>query len=99
MLNPINGPPFLTNQVWELDRKLLQGHALPLVVGYTRETATSMAALNMDDGAPPDAALRGEAPGGALERCCGRAGFLLDWRAGLKRGVPGKWIRGCAVVE
>lgn len=35
--------------MWELDKKLLQAHALPLVVGYTFEMATAMRGLDMDE--------------------------------------------------
>ena len=38
-------------QVWELDRKLLQAHALPLVVKYGT-MSTSVEALNMDEFLP-----------------------------------------------
>lgn len=39
-------------QVWELDRKLLQTHALPLVEGYTWETGTLLRALDMGEFLP-----------------------------------------------
>ena len=39
--------------MWELDKKLLQAHALPLVVGYAGEVATAMRALDMDEGQGP----------------------------------------------
>ena len=40
--------------MWELERKLLQAHALPLVAGYCAEVATAMRALDMDDSLPPE---------------------------------------------
>ena len=40
-------------QVFELDRKLLQQHALPYVSSYTWELATLMRALDMDEFLPP----------------------------------------------
>jgi hypothetical protein len=38
--------------VWELDKKLLQTHALPLVEGYTWETGTVLRALDMGEFLP-----------------------------------------------
>lgn len=40
--------------MWELDKKLLQAHALPLVVGYTFEMATAMRGLDMDESLPQE---------------------------------------------
>ena len=45
--------------MWELDRKLLQQHALPLVEGYTWETGTLLRALDMDEFLPAQAAATG----------------------------------------
>jgi len=42
--------------VWELDRKLLQAHALPLVAAYGWETGTTISALNMEEFLPAPAA-------------------------------------------
>lgn len=42
--------------MWELDRKLLQTHALPLVAAYGWETGTIISALNMDEFLPLPAA-------------------------------------------
>ncbi|PRW60598.1 Negative elongation factor B [Chlorella sorokiniana] len=47
-------PVGVQRQVWELDKKLLQAHALPLVARYTYEVATAMRALDMDESLPPD---------------------------------------------
>ena len=49
------------NQVWELDRTLLQQHAAPLVEGYTWETGTLLRALDMDEFLPAQAATGAEA--------------------------------------
>lgn len=40
-------PLSVQRQAWDLDRKLLQAHALSAVVGYTHETATILPALDM----------------------------------------------------
>jgi negative elongation factor B len=45
-------PAGVQRQAWQLDRGLLQAHALPLVAAYTYETATAMQALNMDETLP-----------------------------------------------
>ena len=45
-------------QVWELDRKLLQAHALGPVAGYTWEMGTLLRALAMDEFAPAPADAR-----------------------------------------
>jgi hypothetical protein len=60
--------------VWELDRKLLQGHAAPLMESYTAETATVIKALDMD-------AL---VPGGASE--CGACACACACVVGGGRG-------------
>uniref|UniRef100_A0A1D1ZVX3 Negative elongation factor B n=1 Tax=Auxenochlorella protothecoides TaxID=3075 RepID=A0A1D1ZVX3_AUXPR len=44
-------PLGVQRQVWDLDRKLLQAHALPLVLGYAHETATVLRALDMREAA------------------------------------------------
>ncbi|BDA45944.1 Negative elongation factor B [Coccomyxa sp. Obi] len=46
-------PQNVQQEVWELDRKLLQQHALPLVERYTWETGTVLKALEMDSFVPP----------------------------------------------
>ncbi len=46
-------PTHIGAQVFELDRKLLQAHALPYVASYTWELATLMRALDMDEFLPP----------------------------------------------
>lgn len=56
-------PVGVQRQVWELDKKLLQAHALPLVVGYTFEMATAMRGLDMDESLPQEL-LQAAAPGG-----------------------------------
>ncbi|PSC68506.1 Negative elongation factor B [Micractinium conductrix] len=56
-------PVGVQRQVWELDKKLLQAHVLPLVVGYTWEVATAMRGLDMDESLPQDL-LQVAAPGG-----------------------------------
>lgn len=45
-------PGSVQRQAWELDRKLLQIHALPLINAYTYEVATSLRGLDMDEGLP-----------------------------------------------
>jgi len=45
-------PARVQRQAWELDRKLLQMHALSLLAAYTYETATWMQGLNMDESLP-----------------------------------------------
>lgn len=40
-------------QVFELDKKLLQSHAMPYVAAYTWETGTLIRALDMDEFLPP----------------------------------------------
>jgi hypothetical protein len=67
-------------QVWELDKKLLQSHALPLVWAYTYETATVMRALDMDDGGPAPAAAAAAAGSGAA--AAGAEGGARQPRAG-----------------
>lgn len=42
-------PLGVQQQAWEVDRKLLHSHALPLIAAYTYETATWMEGLNMGD--------------------------------------------------
>lgn len=43
-------PPRVQKQVWEMDNKLLQRHALSLIAAYKYETATWMQGLDMDLG-------------------------------------------------
>ena len=50
-------PLGVQRQTWEMDKKLLQTHALPLVAGYTNETACWMQALNMEEAPPSSEAL------------------------------------------
>lgn len=45
-------PPAVQRQAWELDRNLLQLHALPLINAYTYEVATALRGLDMDEGLP-----------------------------------------------
>ena len=68
-------------QVWELDKKLLQSHALPLVWGYTYETATVIRALDMDLGGPPAAKQQQGGSAGAPKAAGGQwlAGWLAGW--------------------
>ncbi|GAB4814531.1 hypothetical protein N2152v2_001577 [Parachlorella kessleri] len=68
-------PLGVQRQVWELDKKLLQSHALPLVWGYTYETATVIRALDMDLGGPPAAQQQQQQGGqaGAPKAGAGRA--------------------------
>jgi hypothetical protein len=78
-------------KVWELDKKLLQQHALPLVASYIYETATVIRSLDMDECLPP-AALRGPA-GPPLQRKALRSGShalrgLVDM-VGRSRQVSG----------
>ncbi|KAI3429855.1 hypothetical protein D9Q98_010166 [Chlorella vulgaris] len=47
-------PAGVQRQVWELDKKLLQVHALPLVLGYTLELATALKGLDMDESLPQE---------------------------------------------
>lgn len=65
-------PITVQRQVWELDRKLLQAHALAPLVAYTGETATVLRALNMDECLPKHlleaAAGGGRKPGQPLQR-------------------------------
>lgn len=60
-------------QVWELDKKLLQQHALPLVEGYTWETGTVLKALEMDEFVPPPPNSKGR-PGPLVPRRIQRSG-------------------------
>ncbi len=57
--------------MWELDRKLLQQHALPLVERYTWETGTVLKALEMDEFVPP---APGSGPGPRVARRIQRSG-------------------------
>jgi hypothetical protein len=59
-------PPGVQRQAWELDRKLLQAHALPAVAAYAQETATAMQGLDM--GAPLGGEEEAEAEEGARPR-------------------------------
>ena len=38
----------LATQVWDMDRKLLQSHAMPQVAAYTSDPATLLRAMDMD---------------------------------------------------
>lgn len=40
-------------QVFEIDKKLLQSHAMPYVAAYTWETGTIIRALDMEEFLPP----------------------------------------------
>lgn len=60
-------------QVWELDKKLLQQHALPLVERYTWETGTVLKALEMDSFVPPAPNSR-DRPGPLVPRRIQRSG-------------------------
>ena len=62
------------SQVYELDKKLLQAHALPLVTGYTYEMATAMRALDMDECLPQALLPPGGRPLPALPRKVLRSG-------------------------
>ncbi|KAK9806710.1 hypothetical protein WJX72_000208 [[Myrmecia] bisecta] len=48
-------PRGVQRQVWELDKKLLQQHALPLVTAYTFEGGTLIRSLDMDECLPAGA--------------------------------------------
>ena len=73
--------------MWELDRKLLQQHALPLVERYTWETGTVLKALEMDEFVPPPPNSR-ERPGPRVARRIQRSG---RW------GLPA-CVSGCSTV-
>ena len=67
-----------TGQVWEVDKKLLQQHALPTVEAYGYNTETLLRALDMDEFLPgplgPPAKLLG---GPRVSRRAIRAGRCL----------------------
>ena len=80
----------LPRQVWELDRKLLQTHALPLVEGYTWETGTLLRALDMDEFLPSGPATGAEAKlgGPRVARRIQRSGRCAAVRALCRLSTP-----------
>ena len=50
---PCAAPQTVFMQVFEMDKKLLQVHAMPYIAAYTWEKGTLMRALDMDEFLPP----------------------------------------------
>lgn len=84
---PIANPT--ARQVWELDKKLLQVHALPLVLGYTLELATALKGLDMDESLPQELLPGALLLAGGVHSCLSSRS-VVEWSVQTRKHTAGR---------